>query len=86
MNLNIFKRNKETENKDIGKEIISLTFKMPLINFLNYFKSNLKWEVYFSDKELTKIEKAIKLIKKGKPQDLVFEDELNIKKELARKV
>jgi len=84
MNLNIFKKNKEIK----GSEIISLTFKMPILNFLNYFKFNHNWEVRFSDEELNKIEQAIKKIKKGKPQDLVFEDDFKnlIKLEGGKKI
>lgn len=75
----MFGKKKEVE---IGN--ISLTFKMPIINFLNYFKANHNWEVRFNDEELTKIEKAIKLIKKGKPQDLVFENDFKNLIELKR--
>ena len=80
MNLNIFKKNKEIESESKGSEVISLTFKMPILNFLNYFKFNHNWEVRFSDEELNKIEKVIKQIKKGKPKDLVFEDGLKLRK------
>ena len=55
---------------------INLTFKMPLINFINYFKSKHNWEVRFSDSELDEVEKSIKKAKDGKSQDLVFEDGL----------
>ncbi len=74
MKLNIFKRNKEIESESKA-ELITLTFKMPLINFINYFKKNHNWEVRFSDKELDMIDKAIKQIRKGNPQDLIFGDE-----------
>lgn len=80
MNLNIFKKNKEKESKNEHIENISLTFKMPLINFFNYFKVNYNWEIRFSDEELNEIDKAIKQIKKGKPQDLIFEDTLKMRK------
>ena len=70
---NIFKKEKPIE--ELGT--INLTFKMPLINFLNYFRSNNKWEVGFSDSELDKIEKSIKKAREGITQDLVFEDGLN---------
>ena len=74
MKLNIFKRNKEIESESKA-ELITLTFKMPLINFINYFKKNHNWEVRFSDKELDMIDKEIRQIRKGKPQDLIFGDE-----------
>ena len=74
MNLNIFKRNKEIESES-KEDLITLTFKMSLINFINYFKANHNWEVRFSDKELDMIDKAIKQIRKGNPQDLIFGDE-----------
>ena len=76
MNLNIFKRNKEIESENKGVECITLTFKMPITNFFNYFKANHNWEVKFSDKELDKIDTAIKQIRKGKPQDLIFGDDI----------
>jgi len=76
---NIFKRtNKEIENKELGLKTISLTFKMPITNFFSYFKVNHNWIVKFSDEELNKIDKAIKQIKKGNPQDLIFEDGLKL--------
>ncbi len=68
---NIFRKEKPIE--EMGT--ISLTFKMPLINFLQHFKGNMSWEVNFSEKELDKIEKSVKKAKEGKSQDLVFEDE-----------
>ncbi|KKM51278.1 hypothetical protein LCGC14_1555590 [marine sediment metagenome] len=76
MNLNIFKKKKE---KGTEKGSISLTFKMSLINFLNYFTSHHNWEVQFNDDELSKLEEAIKKVKKGKLQELIFEDEIKIK-------
>lgn len=75
----LFKK-KEVEN---GK--ISLTFKMPLINFVNNFKSSHSWSINFNDEELEKIIKAIKGARKGKSQNLIFEDELNIEELLWRK-
>ena len=69
---NIFK--KDTPIEEIGT--ISLTFKMPLISFLQHFKQSMGWEVNFSGKELDRIEKAVKKAREGKSQDLVFEDEL----------
>lgn len=70
MNLkNIFGKKKEIETGNI-----SLTFKMPLINFLNYFKSNHDWSISFNDKELNKIVEAIKKARDGKSQKLVFGD------------
>ena len=78
MNLNIFKKKKEIESEIKGSEVISLTFKMPITNFFSYFKVNHNWIVKFSDDELNKIDKAIKQIRKGKPQDLIFEDELKL--------
>lgn len=67
--INIFKK------KEIETGKISLTFKMPLINFLNYFKSNHAWSINFSDEELDEIEKAVKNARKGKSQELIFEDD-----------
>ncbi len=69
---NIFRREKPIE--EMGT--ISLTFKMPLISFLQHFKRSMGWEVNFSENELNKIEKAVKKAREGKSQDLVFEDEL----------
>ncbi len=66
---NIFHKKTEIETGTI-----SLTFKMPLINFLNYFKSNHDWSISFSDDELTEIEKAVKKAREGKSQELIFED------------
>ncbi len=76
MNLNIFKKKKEIESEIKGSEVISLTFKMPIVNFFNYFKANHNWIVKFSDKELNKIDTAIKQIRKGKPQDLIFGEDI----------
>ncbi len=69
---NIFRKEKPIE--EIGT--ISLTFKMPLISFLQHFKKSMGWEVNFSEKELDKIEKAVKKAREGKSQNLIFEDEL----------
>lgn len=78
MKINIFKKKKEMES-------ISLTFKMPIINFLNYFKSHHSWSIDFNDEELIEIEKAVKKARKGKPQELFFEDENYIKEVLREK-
>ncbi len=80
MNINIFKKKKEIE---MGK--ISLTFKMSLINFISYFKSHHSWEVQFEDNELDRIIEAIKKARKGKSQDLVFEDDYKIKNSVKRR-
>jgi len=80
MKINIFKKKKEIET---GK--ISLTFKMSLANFISYFKSHHNWEVQFNDDELNTIIEAIKKVRKGKPQDLVFEDDFKIKHIVKRR-
>ncbi len=63
---------------------ISLTFKMPLINFLNYFTSNNSWNINFNDGELDKLEEAVKRARKGKSQELLFEDDFKIKETQTR--
>ncbi len=80
MKLKMFGKKEEVEMGDI-----SLTFKMPLINFLNYFKSNNSWEVTFNDGELDKLEEAVKRARKGKSQELLFEDDFKIKNKNERR-
>lgn len=77
--LNIFRKKKIEEGK------INLTFKMPLINFISHFGSSHSWSINFNDGELEKIIEAIKKAKKGKSQDLIFTDELNIEELLKKR-
>ena len=70
--MNIKNLFKPKEKIEVGT--ISLTFKMPLNNFISYFKSNFDWAISFGAEELQEITQAIKQARKGKSQELIFED------------